>query len=91
MVAGEAEDDEGVLVFRLCCYFLVQLFEAFELGGEAAFGGCVDDEDDFVAEGGEGVGLAFFYGVGKTGGLAGGWMGNGKGEGGRGGRYCRGV
>jgi len=31
---------------------LVEYFEAFELGREAAFGGCVDDEDDFVAEGG---------------------------------------
>ena len=40
--------------------FLVEFLEAFELGGEAAFGGCVDYEDDFVAEGGEGVGLAFF-------------------------------
>lgn len=29
----------------------VQFFETFELGREAAFGGRVDDEDDFVAEG----------------------------------------
>ena len=41
---------------------LVEGFEGGELRGEAAFGGGVDDEDDFVAEGGEGVGLAFFCG-----------------------------
>ena len=40
--------------------FLVELFQSFELGREAAFGGCVDYEDDFVAEIGEGVGLPFF-------------------------------
>lgn len=40
--------------------FLVEGFEGGELRGEAAFGGGVDDEDYFVAEGGEGEGLAFF-------------------------------
>lgn len=41
--------------------FLVEFFEAFELGREAAFGGCVYYEDYFSMEGGEGVGLAFFW------------------------------
>jgi len=31
------------------------------LGSETAFGGCVDDEDDFAFEVGEGVGFAFLY------------------------------
>ena len=50
LVAGEAEDDEviGILLFN----FLVEGFKAFELRGEAAFGGGVYDEDDFVFEGG---------------------------------------
>ena len=39
---------------------LVEGLEALELRGEAAFGGGVYDEDDFVFEGGEVVGLAFF-------------------------------
>lgn len=39
---------------------LVEFLEPFELGREAAFGGRVDYEDDFVAEVREGVGLAFF-------------------------------
>ena len=57
LVAGEAEDDKvvGVLFFNL----LVELFEPFELRGEAAFGGGVYDEDDFVLEGRKRVGLAF--------------------------------
>ena len=57
MVAGEAEDDE---VFVFGRDFLVERFERGVLGREAAFGGGVDDEDDFVFEGGEVVGLAFF-------------------------------
>ena len=59
LVAGEAEDDEvvGMIFFD----FLVEGFEAFELRGEAAFGGGVYDEDDFVFEGGERVGLAFLW------------------------------
>lgn len=38
----------------------VELLETLELRREAAFGGRVDDQDDFVLEGGERVGLAFF-------------------------------
>lgn len=59
LVAGEAEDDELVRVRG--GDLLVQGLERGELRGEAAFAGGVDDEDDFVAEGGEGEGLAFFY------------------------------
>ena len=62
LVAGHAEDDELVLVVGEGVDFLVEGLEAFELRGEAAFGGGVDDEDDFVFEGGEGVGLALFCG-----------------------------
>ena len=40
--------------------FLVERLEPFELRREAAFRGRVDDQDDFVLEGGERVGLAFF-------------------------------
>ncbi len=42
----------------------VEGFEDGELRCEAAFAGGVDDEDDFAFEGGEGVGLAFFWGGG---------------------------
>ena len=58
LVAGEAQDDEVVRVLGLD--FFVERLETFELGREAAFGGGVDDQDDFVFEVGEGVGLAFF-------------------------------
>lgn len=58
LVAGEAEDDEAVPVLRPD--LLVQLLQRFELRREAALGGRVDYQDDFVLEGGEGVGLAFF-------------------------------
>lgn len=58
MVAGEAEDEELVRVGG--GDFFVQGFEAFELRGEAAFGGGVDDEDDFAFGVDERVGLAFF-------------------------------
>ena len=37
--------------------FLVERFEAGVLRGEAAFGGDVDEEQDFAAVLGEGVGL----------------------------------
>lgn len=55
MVAGEAEDDElaGVRGFDL----LVEGFESAVLGGEAALGGGVDDEEDFAGVGGEGCGF----------------------------------
>lgn len=56
LVAGEAEDCEGVRVFGL--NGLVKGFEALELWGEAAFGGGVDGQDDFAFEGGEGEGVA---------------------------------
>jgi len=46
LVAGEAEDCEGVGVFFSEGF--VEGFEGGELRGEAAFGGCVDDEDDFA-------------------------------------------
>ena len=59
MVAGKAEDGELVRVLR--DYGFVEGFEGGELGGEAAFGGGVDDQDDFAFEGGEGIGLTFFY------------------------------
>lgn len=62
LVAGEAEDDELVFVFGLGVDGFVEGFEALELRGEAALGGGVDDEDDFVFEGGEGVGLALLCG-----------------------------
>lgn len=56
LVAGEAEDGE---VFRvLGLELLVEGLEVFELGGEAALGGGVDDEDDLAVEGAEGEGLA---------------------------------
>jgi hypothetical protein len=42
----------------------VEGFEGGELRCEAAFAGGVDDEDDFAFEGGDGVGLAFFWGGG---------------------------
>jgi len=62
LVAGEAEDDEAVGVRGGDGF--VEGFEGGELGCEAAFAGGVDDEDDFAFEGGEGVGLAFFWGGG---------------------------
>ena len=58
LVAGDAEDFEVVGVEGFD--FLVEGFETFELRGEAAFGGGVDYEDDFVAQVGEREGLAFF-------------------------------
>lgn len=57
LVAGEAQDDEAVRVLGLD--LLVELLETFKLRREAAFGGGVDDQDDFVLEAGEGIGLAF--------------------------------
>lgn len=40
---------------------LVEFLEPVVLGCEAAFGCCVDDEDDLAGVGGEGNGLAFFW------------------------------
>lgn len=42
----------------------VEGFESGELWRETAFAGCVDYQHDFSFERGEGVGLAFFCGVG---------------------------
>ena len=60
LVAGEAENGEvfGVLGFD----GLVEVLEAFELRSEAAFGGGVDDEDDFAFEGGKVEGFALLCG-----------------------------
>ena len=58
LVAGEAENGEVIGV--LGGEGFVEVLEAAKLGCEAAFGGGVDDEDDFIAVLGEGVGLAFF-------------------------------
>ena len=62
LITGKPEDDEVIWVFFFD--FLIEGFETFELRRETAFGGGVYDEDDFVFEGGERVGLAFFCGVG---------------------------
>ena len=40
-------------MLRICVHFLVEFLQTLELGREAAFGGCVDYEDDFVLEGRE--------------------------------------
>lgn len=58
LVAGETEDCEGIGVFLGQGF--VEGFEGGELGREAAFGGCVDDEDYFAFEAGEGEGFAGF-------------------------------
>lgn len=58
LVAGEPEELKVLRVLRL--ELLVDLLEAFELRGEAALGGGVDDEDNFAFQGGEGEGLALF-------------------------------
>ena len=57
LVAGEAEDDEIIAVFFFDA--LVKFLEAFILGREAAFGGRVDNEDDFAFVFGERDRLAF--------------------------------
>lgn len=56
LVAGEAEDNKLAWVrgFDL----LVEVLEAAVLGGEAALGGGVDDEEDLAGVGGEWCGLA---------------------------------
>jgi hypothetical protein len=58
LIAGEAEDDKVVGVLLLDG--LVELLEAFVLGGEAALGGRVDDKDDFALVIGEGDFLPLF-------------------------------
>jgi hypothetical protein len=58
LVARKAEDGERVWVGRGDIF--VEGFEAGELRREAAFGGGVDDEDDFAFEVVGGEGLALF-------------------------------
>lgn len=48
LVAGKADDLEVVGVLRL--QVLVEFLKPGELRGEAAFGGGVDDEDDFAVQ-----------------------------------------
>lgn len=60
LVTGKAEKDELVRVFG--GDFLVEGFEAGELGCEAAFGGGVDHEDYFALVLGERILCAFFCG-----------------------------
>ncbi len=56
LIAWKADDEEvGVCGME----FLPEGFERLELGGKAAFGGGVYDEDDLVLESGEVVGLGF--------------------------------
>lgn len=55
LIAGETQDLKVFAVRRL--ERLVEFLQPFELWREAAFGGCVDDEDDFAAELREVVGL----------------------------------
>ena len=63
LVAGEAEDLEvGGEVRVGLLEGLVERFEAAELRGEAAFAGCVHDEEDFVLEGVQVVRAALFVG-----------------------------
>lgn len=59
LIAGEAEDGEFIGVRGLDVF--VEGFEGGELGCESAFGGGVDDENDFAFKGGEGVGSALLY------------------------------
>jgi len=60
LVTGKAKKDELVRVFG--GDFLVEGFEAGELGCEAAFGGSVDHEDYFAPVLGERILCAFFCG-----------------------------
>lgn len=58
LVAWETDDLKVIRVFRFDV--LIEFLEAFKLRREAAFGGRVYDEDDFIGELGEVVGLALF-------------------------------
>lgn len=75
LVAGEAEDDEA-LVFE----FPVGGFEGFVLRGVAAFGGDVDDEEDFAFVGGEAGVFAVDVFEGDLGEVGGGVGGHGDGK-----------
>lgn len=59
LVAGEGEELKVGAVGR-GFDGLVKFLETFELGGEAAFGGAVNNEDDLAFEVGGRVGLALF-------------------------------
>lgn len=65
LVAGEAKN--GEVFGMLGLDGLVEVLEAFKLRSEAAFGGGVDDEDDFAFEGGEVEGFALLCrGIGSA-------------------------
>lgn len=46
LATGESEDGEVIAVGLLELF--VKLLKTFELGGETAFRGCVDNEDDLA-------------------------------------------
>jgi hypothetical protein len=62
LVAWKSENNEIIAVFLLDA--LIKLLEAFVLGRETTFGGCVDNEDDFAFVFGERDRLAFLCEVG---------------------------
>jgi hypothetical protein len=64
LITWEAEDDELIWV-RLGDLF-VEALETLVLGREAAFRGCVYDEDDFAFVGFEGDGVSFLCSLPKT-------------------------
>jgi hypothetical protein len=64
LITWEAEDDELIGV-RLGDLF-VEVLETLVLGCEAAFRGCVYDEEDFAFVGFEGDGISFLCSLPKT-------------------------
>lgn len=50
LIAWKAQYDKVVFVFALLSNFLVELLQALELWREAAFGGSVHNENDFVVK-----------------------------------------
>ena len=64
LIAGETENREvfGVFLF----YGFVELLKPFVLWREAAFGGGIDDEDDFVFVAFEGDWLPFLWWCGVS-------------------------
>jgi hypothetical protein len=64
LITWEAEDDKLIGV-RLG-YFFVEVLETLVLGCEAAFRGCVYDEEDFAFVGFEGDGISFLCSLPKT-------------------------
>lgn len=83
LVAGEGK--EGEIIRILFREGFVEGFEGGKLRGEAAFGGGVYDQEDFVAVLREGVGLAFFW---KEEGVSLGWGETKRPGEGRGPTYC---